>query len=159
MKRSPLKRKTPLRSRPSSSRKPRKRLLAKRATERRSSRKRDEAYLAWVRLQPCAIGASIQFLADQSAVRRHPDMRESLLADAGCSGPTDPDHKREGVGAGMKASDRDAWPCCRRHHDDRHALRGVFRNWSRDQLREFINNRIAEANARYERHLAQPEAA
>lgn len=145
MKRSPLKR--------------RKRLPAKRVTPRRSSRVRDEAYLAWVRLQPCAVHESCISVLRSPDARRGEGLGVEILFDlARCSGPIDPDHKREGVGAGMKASDRDAWPCCRRHHDDRHALRGVFAGWSRDQLREFIATRIAEANVAYERHLAQPEA-
>jgi hypothetical protein len=113
------------------------RLRRKRLTERRSSRVRDEAYLAWVRMQPCAVAAY-----------------HCGVMLVGCSGSIDPDHQREGVGMGQKASDRQAWPCCRAHHDQRHDLTGVFRGWTREQLREFIANRIAEANAAYERHRA-----
>ncbi len=136
MKRSPLKRKSGLRR--------------KRPTERRSSRVRDEVYLAWVRLQPCAVlgvlasGGPPECVA--CVVTAQPLWR--------CSGPIDPEHRREGVGAGQKASDRDAWPCCRRHHEDRHALTGIFAGWKRAQLRAFIRERITEANAAYERHLA-----
>lgn len=147
MKRSPLRRKTPLRAiaeRDTKPAKSRKRLPARRATERRSSRVLDDAYLAWVRLQPCAVGFLIGIAHRSLAFKLYP-----------CSGPTDPDHKRQGVGAGKRASDRDAWPVCRRHHDDRHALAGVFKGWTRDQMRAFITVRIAEANAAYEIHLKQ----
>lgn len=137
MKRSPLRRKT--------------RLSPKRATVRRSSRVLEEAYLAWVRLQPCAVRA---FLAP--AWESEKGFRAAIAAALlSCSGPTDPDHKRQGVGAGKRASDRDAWPVCRRHHDDRHALTGVFKGWTREQMREFIDARIAEANAAYELHIKQ----
>lgn len=122
MKRSALYRKTRLRQR--------------RPTPRRSSRVRDKEYLAWVRQQPCALkGLAIFHLRDG---------RE-------CAGPIEPDHRREGVGAGQKASDRDAWPCCRRHHEDRHALTGVFKGWTKAEVRDFVGRRIAEANALYER--------
>jgi len=73
-----------------------------------------------------------------------------LISMLVCSGPTDPEHKREGVGMGQKASDRDAWPCCRQHHDERHGLTGVFAGWSRDQMRRFIDEQIAIANGRYD---------
>lgn len=134
--------------------KPRKRLPAKRATPRRSSRVRDEAYLSWVRLQPCMVGerAFVEVMTEAARLGIAHGIR--IEGGARCSGPTDPDHRREGVGAGQKASDRDAWPCCRRHHDDRHALTGVFAGWDREAMREFIRARISEANARYERHLS-----
>lgn len=136
MKRSPLRRKT--------------RLSPKRAAVRRSSRVLDEAYLAWVRLQPCSISRWI----DRNEGHVCPSTR-FYGSSFTCSGPTDPDHKRQGVGAGKRASDRDAWPVCRRHHGDRHALTGVFKGWTREQMREFIDARIAEANAAYEIHLKQ----
>jgi hypothetical protein len=168
MKRSPLKRKTPLRSAAAVrigtqvaviddkaalvtalqkrireiERRPRKPLPAKRATARRSSRVRDEAYLAWCRLQPCAVGAHLAKVGDAYCISWQ------------CSGRTEPDHKREGVGAGKKASDIDAWPCCQLHHRQRHDLTGFFKSWARERLNTFIRDRIAEANAHYERHLA-----
>lgn len=134
MRRSPLKRKT--------------RLSPKRATVRRSSRVRDEAYLAWVRLQPCAVGVMLRQLA------RNTGAHAPFSSSAACWGTTDPEHRREGVGMGMKASDRDSWPCCRGHHEHRHGRVGVFAGWPETQLNEFIRARIAEANAAYERHLA-----
>lgn len=142
MKRSALQRKSRLRR--GAAQLERGRLAPRRATERRSSRVRDEQYLAWLRRQPCAVGGFLARAGHAYSLSWH------------CSGPTDPEHKREGVGAGQKASDADAWPCCRRHHDDRHALRGVFAGWSRGQLREFIRERIAEARGRYEREIASP---
>lgn len=135
MKRSPLRHKT--------------RLSPKRPTVRRSSRVIDDAYLAWVRMQPCAARAAMETPFNAGF------LSSSMALNARCFGPIGPDHKRQGVGAGKRASDRDAWPVCRRHHDDRHALAGVFKGWTRDQMRAFITVRIAEANAAYELHLKQ----
>lgn len=135
-------------------------LKRKRLTERRSSRVRDEAYLAWVRLQPCAVHSFFVSILRAPRIRRGDDIVvENLAEGARCWGPIDPEHMREGVGMGQKASDRDAWPCCRGHHEQRHnTASGAFRGWTRTQLNTFIRERIAEANAAYERHLAQPEA-
>lgn len=155
MKRSPLKRKTPLRA-SNSPAKPRKRLPAKRATERRSSRVRDEEYLAWCRLQPCAVG---KMIADGWWKDPDDHFVRTVAPVFGCRGPTDPEHKREGVGMGQKASDRDAWPCCRGHHEHRHNTKsGFFKGWPRAQLDAFIRERIAEANARYDAERASKAA-
>lgn len=125
MRRSALPRRTPLRS---SSRLARvKHLAAKRDRPRRSSRVLDPAYLAWVRTQLCVCGDAFV-----------------------CEGRTEPDHQREGVGAGRKASDRDSYPLCSLHHRHRHDLTGPFRGWTRERLRTWIAERIAEANARYD---------
>jgi hypothetical protein len=124
------------------------RLRRKRPTERRSSRVRDEAYLAWVRLQPCRVRSMMETPFNVGF------LLSSMAPNAYCWGPSDPEHQREGVGMGQKASDRDAWPCCRTHHGQRHDLSGVFKGWTREQMRSFIRDRIAEANAAYERHLA-----
>lgn len=66
-----------------------------------------------------------------------------------CRGPIDPEHKREGVGMGQRASDADAWACCRYHHDQRHDGRGVFSTMSRDDLRAFVRSRIAACRVAY----------
>jgi hypothetical protein len=112
------------------------RLAPKRATPRRSSRVEAPHYLAWLREQPCGV--------------------PFILKDAAgpCGGPVDPEHKREGVGMGQKASDMDAWACCRIHHDQRHDGRGVFSTMTRDELRTFIRMQIAMFKTAYTAHLA-----
>jgi hypothetical protein len=112
------------------------RLPRRRATPRRSSRVENPHYLAWLREQPCGV--------------------PYLLKDAAgpCGGPVDPEHKREGVGMGQRASDADAWACCRVHHDQRHDGRGVFATMSRAELRVFIRAQIAMFPAAYTAHLA-----
>jgi hypothetical protein len=111
----------------------RKALLKRRpGPARRSSRVEDKAYLAWLRLQPCGVARLLG--------------RSDL-----CGGPTDPDHERQGVGMGQRASDRRAWPCCRIHHSQRHDLNGFFRGFDGDRLTDFIERRIEDANVAYER--------
>ena len=100
------------------------RLPARRSTPRRSSRIEAPHYLAWLRLQRC--GVAIAF--PEEAAR--------------CSGPIDPEHKREGVGMGQRASDADAWACCRLHHDERHDGRGPFAAMDRATLRQFVRCQI-----------------
>ena len=125
MKRTPLKRKTPL-ARAS-------RMPARRGAARRSSRVLDPSYLAWIRRQPCAAGACFG------------------VAGGECIGASEPEHKREGVGMGQKSSDLYAYPICRRHHGDRHDGRGAFGAMSRDELRAWVSARIVEANSSYAR--------
>lgn len=106
----------------------------RRATPRRSSYFRDDAYLDFVRSQPCAIAAALGPLAGP------------------CSSTIDPDHQREGAGMGQRSPDPCAYPACRDHHDDRHAAhgrRGVFAHWSRAQLNDFIRDRVAESQTRW----------
>ena len=98
----------------------------------------DENRKAWCRAQPCAV-------------------RRVFGSAAGpCRGPIDPDHRREGVGKGQTATDDQVWPCCRGHHDQRHDRKGVFApdRMPLAQLRAFVRDRIAEAQADYAAHLA-----
>ena len=108
----------------------------RRSAPRRSSRLENPHYLAWLREQPCGV--------------------PFILKDAAgpCGGPVDPEHKREGVGMGQRASDADAWACCRVHHDQRHDGRGVFATMTRADLRLFIRAQIAMCRAAYTVHLA-----
>ena len=108
------------------------RLRARRATSRRSSRVMDPAYLAFLREDSCGVARSLGY-------------------DGDCSGPMDPEHERQGVGMGQKADDARAWSCCRKHHDERHALSGFFKGWLRPQLRTFIAGQIDISRARYAR--------
>lgn len=108
------------------------RVNPRRDTDRRSSRVEDPAYLAWLRLQPCAVGRILGHELD-------------------CCETVDPEHERQGVGMSQTASDRRAWPCCRLHHKARHALNGngFFAGFEKTQLRDFIESRITAANLAY----------
>lgn len=88
------------------------RLKPRRDTPRRSSYFEDRPYLAWVRLQLCAI--AIAFGLDPRC----------------CSPIVDPDHLRDGAGGGQRGPDPFAYPACRDHHRDQHTLRGPFKGWT-----------------------------
>lgn len=74
------------------------------------TRNRDEAYLAWIRQQPC-------LLARQQAEGR-----------ATCNGPIDPHHVIPDGGGkvGSKVDDRRAVPVCRYHHEQAQRGRETF---------------------------------
>lgn len=80
-------------------------LNRKRSTPRRSQ-KRDLVYLAKVREMACAA----------------------------CDGrPAEPHHPKDGLGMGVKAPDRDAFPLCAECHRSFHLGVGRFAGWTREQ--------------------------
>lgn len=111
------------------------RRMGRRVESRRSSYFADPSYLAWLREQPCGVRAFA--------------VRAGIGLAHECSPTIDPEHRREGVGAGQRAADPLAWACCRRHHDQRHDGRGFFADVDRDAVRVFVRERIAEAQAAY----------
>lgn len=130
MKRTAIARKAPLARK---ARMPRKRVTPRR---RDADVVRNPHYLAWLREQPCGVAVIFRDRASE------------------CGGPTDPEHKREGVGMGQRASDMDTWACCRVHHEQRHDGRGVFAAMDRAELRTFIRMQIAMYLTAYTAHLA-----
>lgn len=119
MKRSLLKRKTPLVRK--------KWMWATRKTKYRR-RARDPAYMAWVRIQPCC-----------ARVFSHLTL---------CRGPIEADHAgRRGVG--QKADDRTCIPLCRQHHRERTDFSGAFKEWSGTRMRLWLNVMIARCQAEY----------
>lgn len=136
MKRSRLNRRTPLRSR-----KPMRRgrpVRARRATPRNLGDRSDEGYLAYLREQPC----------------RAPATATHWGAGYRC----DPHHARHtATGASMGAhvkDDRRALSLCREHHDAIELGTGPWKGWTRDQVKQWENQQIAEQRAAY---LAQLE--
>lgn len=92
------------------------RLRKKRPTPRRSERKRDEAYLAFVRGLRCLLRVTLH---------------DGLVP---CCGPIDPHHAGQAY-AGRKADDITAVPLCRLHHEDVENLTGRAKHWDRDTKR------------------------
>lgn len=115
MKRSPLQRRTALARRS--------RLPARRATARRSERQHDSLYMDRVRrLLPCSAG-------------------DMLGDEARCEGRIEADHAGRKV-AGRKADDQTCIAMCSRHHRERHDFSGVFRGWSGDEMRAWLDAQI-----------------
>lgn len=150
MKRTPMKRGTPLkrtpmkrtgmkRSRPMSRSTPKssavpplkskKRKSPKRKTKY-ASRERDIDYMLWVKTLPCLIA--------------------SLEGAGPCSSVVEPDHV--GVrGIGQKAPDDTCVPLCSTHHLDRHAHTGYFRYRSKEWTREWREEAIRKTQAEHQR--------
>lgn len=122
---SPLKRKTPLRAkRASLSRKPMKRKPPRRLKAPGS----DPAYLAQVRLLGCCAPLS-------------PPTR--------CVGLIEAHHPRHlAGGVGRKATDENAIGLCMAHHSALHSKAQPFRGFSRSELIEWQNLRVAETRRR-----------
>ena len=93
----------------------------------------DSAYLEYIRRQPCC-------------------------APGGeCSGGVQAHHDRHQVGLALRAHDRRTIPLCAGHHRELHSMSGVFATWTGPQLREWVADRIAEHQARYEPAPELPE--
>jgi hypothetical protein len=66
------------------------------------------------------------------------------------SGP--PHHPRHDVGAGRRAHDRRAVPMCYLCHDSIHRLTyGRFKGWTRQQVRDFLDDHGMRLSALYSR--------
>jgi hypothetical protein len=129
LKRSPLKRKTPLRAKRLLSRGPVGQLQHKTPIRRKPPRRlkgpgADAKYLELVRGLPCVL---------------HP-----LWA---CSGPIEAHHAGK-RGVGQKSRDDEAIPLCRWHHRCLTDHLGHFYGWTRVQRREWHDQQIAATRAR-----------
>lgn len=102
----------------------RSRLKARRGKARRSERERDEAYLNRVRDLPCCAASLGPY----------------------CLGVIDPDHMGQRP-MGRKCSDYETAPLCRAHHRARTDFFGPFTNWTYDQMRSWLDGKIAETQA------------
>jgi hypothetical protein len=115
VKRTHLKRKTSLK---------RQRPVVPRAKTKYRARPRDLEYMAWVRRQPCCA-------AFPGRVQADPPVRD-------CYGPIEADHA--GLrSVGRKADDRTCIPLCRHHHRCRGSFSGVFRTWTKAQMRVWLD--------------------
>ena len=86
---------------------------------------KDPKHLKALRAMPCAVPTHI-------GIRTcYPPLDEDV-----CSGPIDAHHPT-GSGLALKASDHDAMPLCHKHHMNFHDARGVFRNWTKEQRRDW----------------------
>lgn len=52
-------------------------------------------------------------------------------------------HHKVGAGMGLRSHDSTCVPLCRGCHDDAHALRGLFRGWSREKMSEWHDRKAA----------------
>lgn len=114
------------------------RLKAKRDTPRRVAehRERNDEYRRAVRELPCYMKALLLI------GRRHFLALDPKI-DLECSGGVDPDHQGKDRGAGLKSSDFDCVPMCRKHHDERQFMTGIFKNWDKAGMDDFCEEAVA----------------
>lgn len=118
-----LRRKSPLR---------RKTRLRSRGDNGYRNRSRDWAYMAWVRHQPCAVSHTGSWLSP-------------------CQGRVEADHAGKKPAGWRKAPDRTCIPLCKKHHRQRDTFAGIFRDWTGEMMREWLDGVIAQTQAEYGR--------
>lgn len=129
MRRSPLRRFTPLRAT---------RRTPKRSRKPRTEAERDEpAYLEFIRTLPCCA----------------PD------APSKCFPFVQAHHHTYPRGMGQKAPDRFAIPLCALHHDNFHMANGAFLGWGRDRRRAWQDAQVERFQAAYERRVGYEASA
>ncbi len=128
MKRSPLKRGKPL----ARTGKPLRRSRMRRSRPKaQHPGRRDDAFKAFVRTLPCC---SPGFMPGSYCGAR----------------PCDPHHKH-GDGKGIKTHDRTCIPLCRYHHGDAEDRRGAFRDFTKQEMRDWHDKESARVVALYEK--------
>lgn len=105
-----------------------------------ASRERDTEYMRFVKTLTCAASS-----ATWAAMPWHIDP-----VHVRCRGPIEADHMGA-RGVGRKADDRTCVPMCQSHHRDRTDHAGLFKHATKDQLRTWRAQVIAETQAAYAR--------
>ena len=90
---------------------------------RYANRSRDIVYMLFVKSLPCYVGID-------------------------CSGEIEADHAGD-HGIGRKGDDCKTIPLCKKHHAERHAHAGYFRDFDKIQMREWKANAIAKTQSRW----------
>lgn len=107
-------------------RKPMKRSPMRRKPRRRKTTAEGRAYMLAVKLLPCHVW------------RWDPKR---------CGGGIQAHHAGARPGVGLKCPDDETIPFCRNHHEDWHSMRGVFRDWSQGERREWSDVAILQTRA------------
>ncbi len=121
MRRTPLKRTTPLR---------RKTWMQSRGDTKYRRRPRDLEYMRWIKHQPCCAAGMMSHKSP-------------------CDGPVEADHAGR-RGMRQKADDRTCIPLCRKHHRERGSFSGGFRDWDQNGMRLWLNAMVTRHQVRYE---------
>lgn len=103
--------------------------------------RRDHAYLAWVRAQPCLL------LGIEDRMYTRPPGE--------CWGAIEAHHAGVKPGVGLKADDRTAIPLCHRHHRELEDKSGWFEGWTKAAMREYEDARISEVQNAWEDEQAR----
>lgn len=102
------------------------RIRARRAEPRKSARVRDLEYMLLVKGLPCCAA--------------------DLEHHTRCRGPVEADHAGRRP-MGRKCHDTECIPLCAFHHRARTDFSGPFRDWSKDEMRKFLDLHIGLTQA------------
>lgn len=108
------------------------RMKQRREKPRRSGRVRNPAFMAWVRRQPCAVRIEA------------PDPNRLTP----CTGRLESDHQGWRP-KGRKSNDDECVPMCKKHHAERTAQWGCFRELDQEQLRAWGARAIERTQAEW----------
>lgn len=140
MRRTPLKRSTPLRASSGLNRAVR---LRARGDTKYRRRERDFDFMGFVKRQPCIVRSLPPFLFVGDAARA------GKYKATPCSGCVEADHAGA-RGIGQKADDRTCIPLCSSHHNARTNHKGEFFHMTRDELRAWRAAAIQRTQAAWE---------
>ena len=115
--------------------------LRARRPRRLDSEDADSARLGWVVLQPCLL---LSHQPNHRCWNRN-RLKNGELRNEAC-------HEGKTPGMSMRAPDDEAVPMCSKAHGWWTRHRGFFKGWTREQRRAWMDDRIAETQARYLSH-------
>lgn len=108
----------------------------------------DRAYRDWVHRQPCVGIAAFPPARDRFGLIGLDGIATMHVC---CEDSVQQSHDRAGAGVAMKAPERRSVAMCHCLHREWEEHTGRFAGWSKEQRRAFMNNHIAEANAKFDR--------
>lgn len=148
MKRTPLRRRTPLRAKVT-----RRAPMRSRKTKHALRDRAPAAWQDWIHAQPCFV----RWLVSQPSFTASEQMMAKLKLDVRdltlCVGGVEADHmgsKMRDGGDGEMAADRTCVSMCHGHHQERHAFTGTFKHYVQEDMRAFLAAGIAWMHARAE---------
>lgn len=153
MKRSELKRRTPLRAKKKITRTAP--VRRGRSTTAHATRERaPDEWFAWVKSQPCFV-QYLHMLSGWEHVLNDAGWRELVAAISRtvtrCVGGIEADHmgsKMRDGGDGEMAADRTCVGICHGHHMERHGFAGTFKEFCQEDMRSFLARGIAWTHER-----------
>lgn len=155
MKRTPLKRRSPLRAKKAITRRaPVRRGKAKKQTAHALRPRAPAVWFDWIHTQPCFVKfltSFARFLSSVSAGAAD-ELIDMLLRNlTECRGGIEADHmgsKMKDGGDGEMAADRTCVSICKGHHGERHDFSDTFKDFCQEDMRSFLALGIAWMHAR-----------
>lgn len=113
---------------------------ARRATKHARRERAESRWFVWVKSQPCFVLALARFDVIIDVLDANP----SFITP--CTGGIDADHmgsKMRDGGDGEMAADRTCVSICHGHHMERHDFTGTFKGFNQERMRTFLTAGVA----------------